>query len=150
MGGRPQTLTLKDMLKTFVDFRHEVVVRRTKFDLDKALKRAHILEGLLKAIDVIDEIIAIIRASRSVDDAKATLMATFGFDDIQAAAIVEMRLRQLTGLEKDRLQAEYDELEKFIARCREIFCVLFFYPVIIKTSSKYICFFMNTPFKKFY
>ena len=120
VGGRPRTMTLKDMLKTFVDFRHEVVVRRTKFDLDKALKRAHILEGLLKAIDVIDEIIAIIRASRSVDDAKASLMETFGFDDIQASAIVEMRLRQLTGLEKARLQAEYDELEKFIARCREI------------------------------
>ena len=120
VGGRPRTLTLKDMLANFVDFRHEVVVRRTKFDLDKALKRAHILEGLLKAIDVIDEIIAIIKASRSVDDAKAQLMATFGFDDIQASAIVEMRLRQLTGLEKDRLQAEYDELEKFIARCREI------------------------------
>lgn len=120
VGGRPRTLTLKDMLANFVDFRHEVVVRRTRFDLDKALKRAHILEGLLKAIDVIDEVIAIIRASKSVDEAKATLMARFGFDDIQASAIVEMRLRQLTGLEKEKLQAEYDDLEKFIARCREI------------------------------
>ena len=120
VGGRPRTMSLKDMLKIFVDFRHEVVVRRTQFDLDKALKRAHILEGLLKAIDVIDEIIAIIRASRSVDDAKATLMSTFGFDDVQAAAIVEMRLRQLTGLEKDRLQAEYDDLEKFIAHCQAV------------------------------
>ena len=120
VGGRPRTLTLKDMLANFIDFRHEVVVRRTKFELDKALKRAHILEGLLKAIDVIDEIIAIIRASRSVDDAKSTLMATFGFDEIQASAIVEMRLRQLTGLEKEKLQAEYDELERFIARCHEI------------------------------
>ncbi len=120
VGGRPRTLTLKDMLANFVDFRHEVVVRRTKFDLDKALKRAHILEGLLKAIDVIDEVIAIIRASKSVDEAKNTLMERFGFDDIQASAIVEMRLRQLTGLEKERLQAEYDELEKFIARCKEI------------------------------
>ena len=120
VGGRPRTMSLKDMLATFVDFRHEVVVRRTRYDLDKALKRAHILEGLLRAIDVIDEIIAIIRASRSVDDAKAALMSTFDFDEVQAAAIVEMRLRQLTGLEKDRLQAEYDELEKFIARCREI------------------------------
>ena len=118
--GRPRTLTLKEMIQNFVEFRHEVVVRRTKFELDKALKRAHILEGLLKAIDVIDEIVAIIRHSKSVDDAKAELMATFGFTDIQAAAIVEMRLRQLTGLEKDRLQAEYDDLEKFIARCREI------------------------------
>lgn len=120
VGGRPRTLTLKDMLANFVDFRHEVVVRRTRFDLDKALKRAHILEGLLKAIDVIDEVIAIIRASKSVDEAKATLMERFGFDDIQASAIVEMRLRQLTGLEKEKLQAEYDDLEKFIARCREI------------------------------
>ena len=120
VGGRPRTLTLRDMLATFVDFRHEVVVRRTRFDLDKALKRAHILEGLLKAIDVIDEVIAIIRASKNVDEAKNTLMERFGFDDIQASAIVEMRLRQLTGLEKERLQAEYDELEKFIARCREI------------------------------
>lgn len=120
VGGRPRTLTLKDMLANFVDFRHEVVVRRTRFDLDKALKRAHILEGLLKAIDVIDEVIAIIRASKSVDEAKNTLMERFGFDDIQATAIVEMRLRQLTGLEKERLQAEYDDLEKFIARCKEI------------------------------
>ena len=118
--GRPRTLSLKEMLQNFVEFRHEVVVRRTKFELDKALKRAHILEGLLKAIDVIDEIVAIIRRSKSVDDAKAELMATFGFTEIQATAIVEMRLRQLTGLEKERLQAEYDDLEKFIARCREI------------------------------
>ena len=102
--GRPRTLSLKDMIQCFVDFRHEVVVRRTRFELDKALKRAHILEGLLKAIDVIDEIIAIIKASKTVDDAKAELMARFGFDDIQASAIVDMRLRQLTGLEKDKLQ----------------------------------------------
>ncbi len=118
--GRPRTLSLKEMIQNFVEFRHEVVVRRTKFELDKALKRAHILEGLLKAIDVIDEIVAIIRHSKTVDDAKAELVATFDFTDIQAGAIVEMRLRQLTGLEKDRLQAEYDDLEKFIARCREI------------------------------
>ena len=120
VGGRPRTLSLKEMIQNFVQFRHEVVVRRTKFELDKALKRAHILEGLLKAIDVIDEIVAIIRRSASVDDAKSELIATFGFTEIQAAAIVEMRLRQLTGLEKEKLQAEYDELEKFIARCREI------------------------------
>ncbi len=118
--GRPRTLSLKEMIQNFVEFRHEVVVRRTKFELDKALKRAHILEGLLKAIDVIDEIVAIIRHSKSVDDAKAELSETFGFTELQAAAIVEMRLRQLTGLEKDRLQAEYDELEKFIARCQVI------------------------------
>ena len=120
VNGRPRTLTLRDMLSTFVDFRHEVVVRRTRFDLEKARKRAHILEGLLKAIDVIDEIITIIKASSSVDAAKGTLCERFGFDDIQASAIVEMRLRQLTGLEKEKLQNEYDELEKFIARCEQI------------------------------
>ena len=120
VNGRPRTLSLKEMIANFVDFRHEVIVRRTKFDLDKAQKRAHILEGLLKAIDVIDEIVAIIRASASVDAAKEKLMQTFGFSDPQAQAIVDMRLRQLTGLEKEKLQAEYDELEKFIARCQEI------------------------------
>ncbi len=118
--GRPRTLSLKEMIQNFVDFRHEVVVRRTRFDLEKARKRAHILEGLLKAIDVIDEIVHIIRHSASVDEAKAQLMERFDFTDIQATAIVEMRLRQLTGLERDKLQAEYDELEKFIARCEEI------------------------------
>ncbi len=120
VDGRPRTLTLRDMLKVFVDFRHEVVVRRTRFELDKAQKRAHILEGLLKAIDIIDEIIATIKASRNVDQAKTALIEGFGFDDIQASAIVAMRLGQLTGLEKEKLQSEYDELEKFIARCKEI------------------------------
>ena len=120
VGGRPRTLSLKEMIAEFVDFRHEVVVRRTRFELDKALKRAHILEGLLKAIDVIDEIIAIIKRSRSIDEAKSELMSTFGFTEIQATAIVEMRLKQLTGMEKEKLQAEYEELEKFIARCNEI------------------------------
>ena len=120
VGGRPMTMNLKDMLRTFVDFRHEVVLRRTRFDLEKAQKRAHILEGLLKAIDVIDQIIAIIRASGSVDEAKASLMERFGFSEAQATAIVEMRLRQLTGLEREKLQAEYDELEKFIAYCNDV------------------------------
>lgn len=118
--GRPRTLSLKDIIKVFVDFRHEVVVRRTKFDLEKAQKRAHILEGLIKAIDVIDEIIRIIRASKTVDEAKSTLISTFAFSDAQATAIVEMKLRQLTGLERERLQAEYDELEKFIAWCNDV------------------------------
>lgn len=118
--GRPRTLSLKDILKVFVDFRHEVVIRRTKFDLEKAQKRAHILEGLIKAIDVIDEIIRIIRASKTVDEARNTLMTTFGFSEAQASAIVEMRLRQLTGLEREKLQAEYDELEKFIAWCNDV------------------------------
>ncbi|MBR5925238.1 MAG: DNA gyrase subunit A [Bacteroidales bacterium] len=118
--GRPRTLSLKEIIANFVDFRHEVVVRRTKFELEKAQKRAHILEGLLKAIDIIDEIIAHIRASKSVDEARDGLVAKFGFTEVQAQAIVEMRLRQLTGLEREKLQAEYEELEKFIARCIEI------------------------------
>lgn len=118
--GRPRTLSLKDMIANFVEFRHDVIIRRTRFELDKAQKRAHILEGLLKAIDVIDEIIHIIRHSSNVDEAKAELISRFEFTDAQAIAIVEMRLRQLTGLEREKLQAEYDELEKFIARCNEI------------------------------
>ena len=120
VNGRPRTLTLKEMIAVFVDFRHEVVVRRTRFELKKAQERAHILEALLKAIDIIDEIIATIRASRTPDIAKSSLMEKFGFDAVQAAAIVAMRLGQLTGLEKEKLQNEYDELEKFIARCEQI------------------------------
>ena len=120
VGGRPRTLSLKDLIANFVDFRHEVIIRRTRFDLEKAQKRAHILEGLLKAIDVIDEIINIIRHSANVDEAKAELISRFAFTEVQATAIVEMRLRQLTGLEREKLQAEYEELEKFIARCNEI------------------------------
>lgn len=120
VGGRPRTLSLKEILTNFIDFRHEVVVRRTRFELEKAQKRAHILEGLLKAIDVIDEIVQIIKTSRNIEEARNELMARFGFTEIQAAAIIEMRLRQLTGLEKDKLQNEYNELEKFIARCKEI------------------------------
>ena len=120
VNGRPRTLSLKDMIKYFVRHRHDVVVRRTKFDLEKARKRAHILEGLLKALDVIDEIISIIRSSRSVDEAKSQLIERFAFSDAQATAIVEMRLRQLTGLEREKLQSEYDELMKFINYCEEI------------------------------
>ncbi len=120
VNGRPRTLNLKQMIKYFVRHRHEVILRRTKFDLEKARKRAHILEGLLKALDVIDEIIRIIRASKSVEDAKNELMATFGFTDVQATAIVEMRLRQLTGLEREKLQSEYDELMKFIHYCEDV------------------------------
>ncbi len=120
VNGRPRTLNLKQMIKYFVRHRHEVVLRRTKFDLEKARKRAHILEGLLKALDVIDEIIRIIRGSKSVEDAKNELMAAFGFTDVQATAIVEMRLRQLTGLEREKLQSEYDELMKFIHYCEDV------------------------------
>ena len=120
VNGRPRTLNLKQLIKYFVRHRHEVILRRTRFDLDKAQKRAHILEGLLKALDVIDEIIRIIRASKSVEDAKNELMATFAFTDVQATAIVEMRLRQLTGLEREKLQSEYDELMKFIQYCQDV------------------------------
>lgn len=120
VNGRPRTLSLKEIIKYFVDFRHEVVVRRTKFELDKAQKRAHILEALIKAIDLIDEIIEIIKSSANTEVAKIRLMEAFGFDDVQAAAILEMRVRQLTGLEKEKLQAEYDELESFIERCLTI------------------------------
>ena len=120
VNGRPRTLNLKQLIKYFVRHRHEVIVRRTKFDLEKAQKRAHILEGLLKALDVIDQIINIIRSSKSVEDAKNELMATFGFTDVQATAIVEMRLRQLTGLEREKLQSEYDDLMKFIRYCEDV------------------------------
>ena len=118
--GRPRTMSLKDIIRVFVDFRHDVIVRRTRFELEKARKRAHILEGLIKAIDVIDRIIEIVRSSRSVDEAKGRLIEEFGFSDLQATAIVEMKIRQLTGLEREKLQAEYDELAKFIAYCEDV------------------------------
>ena len=120
VNGRPRTLNLKQLIKYFVRHRHEVILRRTRFDLEKAQKRAHILEGLLRALDVIDQIINIIRASKSVDEAKAELMSTFDFSEAQATAIVEMRLRQLTGLEREKLQSEYDELMKFIKYCEDV------------------------------
>ena len=120
VNGRPRTLNLKQLIKYFVRHRHDVILRRTRFDLEKARKRAHILEGLLKALDVIDQIINIIRSSKSVEEAKNELMATFGFTDVQATAIVEMRLRQLTGLEREKLQNEYDELMKFIRYCEDV------------------------------
>ena len=120
VNGRPRTLNLKQLIKYFVRHRHDVILRRTRFDLEKARKRAHILEGLLKALDVIDQIINIIRSSKSVEEAKNELMATFGFTDLQATAIVEMRLRQLTGLEREKLQNEYDELMKFIHYCEDV------------------------------
>jgi DNA gyrase subunit A len=120
VNGRPQTLNLKELIECYVKHRHEIIVRRTQFELKKAQERAHILEGLLKALDIIDEIIAVIRASKSVDDARATLMERWGFSDVQARAIVEMRLRQLVGLERERLQNEYDELMKLIHHLEDI------------------------------
>ena len=119
--GRPRTLSLKEIIGQFVEFRHEVVVRRTRFELDKAQKRAHILEGLLKAMDIIDEIVHIIRyESKSIEEAKDMLMQRYQFSEPQAAAIVEMRLRQLVGLEREKLQNELNDLLRFIDRCNQI------------------------------
>jgi DNA gyrase subunit A len=118
--GRPEMLTLKDMIVHFVDHRHDVVVRRTKFELEQAEKRAHILEGLIIASDNIDEVIKLIRASKSPEEAREKLMKRFELSDIQSRAIVEMRLRQLTGLEQDKLRAEYEELMKTIAHLKNI------------------------------
>lgn len=112
--GRPRLLTLRDMIKYFIEHRHEVVIRRTKYDLAKAQERAHILEGLIIASDNIDEVVHIIRAAKSPADAIEGLMQRFELDEVQAKAIVEMRLRQLTGLMQDQLHAEYEEIEKKI------------------------------------
>lgn len=120
VNGRPMSLNVKDIIVQFVKHRMEVIVRRSEFDLNKALERAHILEGLLKALDIIDEIIALIRASKTVADAVQELINKWGFSDKQAAAIVEMRLRQLVGLERDKLQAEYEELMKKIDYLRQV------------------------------
>ena len=120
VDGRPRLLSLKDLIKYFVRHRHEVVIRRTKFDLEKAKKRAHILEGLLKALDIIDEIINLIRSSKTPQEAHDGLMTQFGFSSEQSDAIVEMRLRQLTGLERTKLQAEYDELAALIKHLEEV------------------------------
>ena len=120
VNGRPMTLNLKDIIVQYVKHRYNVITRRTVFDLRKAEERAHILEGLLKALDIIDEIIALIRASATVDDARNGLMEKWQFTEIQARSIVEMRLRQLTGLERERLQEEYDELQKKIAYLKSI------------------------------
>ena len=118
--GRPQLLNLKDMIHHFVEHRHEVVIRRSQFELNKAEERAHIVEGLIIASDNIDEVIAIIRGSANVDEARGKLMETFKLSEAQAKAIVEMRLRQLTGLEQDKLRAEYEELMATIADLKDI------------------------------
>ena len=120
VNGRPKLLNLKQLLEAFIEHRHEVVIRRTKFDLEKAEERAHILEGLIIASDNIDEVIAIIRSSQSGDEARTRLMERFALTDRQANAIVEMRLRQLTGLEQDKLHAEYRQVEDMIRRFKEI------------------------------
>ena len=120
VNGRPKLLNLKELIHHFVEHRHEVVVRRTEYELKKAQERAHILEGLIIASDNIDKVIALIRSSSNADEARAKLIENFELSDIQAKAIVEMRLRQLTGLEQDKLRAEYDDLLKTIADLKDI------------------------------
>lgn len=120
VNGRPKTLNLKDLIHYYVEHRHEVVVRRTKFELSEALKRAHILEGLLIALNNIDEVIELIKASKTPEDAKNSLMMRFELSEIQAKAILDMRLQRLTGLEIDKLKAEYDELLKLIQHLNNI------------------------------
>ena len=120
VNGRPQLLNLKDLIHYFVEHRHDVVVRRTQFELRKAEERAHILEGLIIASDNIDEVIALIRASKDGDEAKTKLVERFSLSEIQARAIVEMRLRQLTGLEQDKLRAEYEEIMKLIQHLKDL------------------------------
>jgi DNA gyrase subunit A len=132
VDGRPRLLNLKQLIKYFVRHRHDVILRRARFELEQAEKRAHILEALLIALDFIDEVIAIIRGSKTVDEAKSNLMERFSFSEIQAGAIVEMRLRQLTGLERAKLQAEYDELMKLIAHLNEVLSNLDLQMKIIK------------------
>ena len=118
--GRPRLLNLKELLVAFIEHRHEVVIRRTQFELREALQRAHILEGLIIASQNIDEVIHIIRSSASTEEAKERLSQRFGLDDVQTTAIVEMRLKQLTGLEQDKLRANFEELQKTIARLQLI------------------------------
>ncbi|MDM1372559.1 DNA gyrase subunit A [Myroides marinus] len=120
VNGRPQTLDLKELIYHFVEHRHDVVTRRTQFELRKAEERAHILEGLIIASDNIDEVIALIRSSSNADEARAKLIERFSLSEIQARAIVEMRLRQLTGLEQDKLRAEYEEIMKLINHLKEL------------------------------
>lgn len=120
VGGRPMMLNLRDQIQHFVDFRHDVVIRRTKFELAQAEKRAHILEGLLIALDNLDEVIRIIRESETPDTAREELMSKFGLSEIQSRAILDMRLRTLTGLERDKLKDEYAELMKLINHLRDI------------------------------
>ena len=114
------TLNLKDLIVHFVNHRHEVVIRRTKYELAEAEKRAHILEGLLIALDHLDEVIALIRSSQTPDEAKTGLMERFALTEIQSKAILEMRLQRLTGLERDKIKAEYAELMKMIAYYQEV------------------------------
>ena len=142
VNGRPRMLNLKDMISYFVEHRHEVVIRRTQFDLNKAEERSHILEGLIIASDNIDEVIAIIRASKNPPEAIQRLIERFELSEIQSRAIVEMRLRQLTGLEQDKLRGEYEEIQKLIAYLNEILnneelCMQLIKEELIEIKDKY-------------
>jgi len=120
VGGRPMTLALKDMIRHYVDHRHEVLLRKTQYELDQAEKRAHILEGLLIALDHLDAVISLIRASATPDVAREGLMTEFGLSEVQARAILELRLQRLTGLERDKIKEEFDELMQKIAHYKEV------------------------------
>lgn len=142
VNGRPKLLNLKQLLEAFIEHRHDVVIRRTKYDLEKAEERAHILEGLIIASDNIDEVIAIIRSSQSGEEARGRLMERFALTEKQANAIVEMRLRQLTGLEQDKLHAEYRQVEDMIRRFKEILenhdvCMQVIKEELIEVRDKY-------------
>ncbi|MFN4256256.1 MAG: DNA gyrase subunit A [Saprospiraceae bacterium] len=138
VGGRPRVLNLKDQITEFIKFRLEVIVRRTKFELRKAEERAHILEGLLIALDHLDEVIKLIRASKDTDEARTGLMTNFGLSEIQAKAILAMRLQQLTGLERDKVRLEYDELQKRITELKAILADEGLQRGIIKTETEEI------------
>ncbi|MCX6282560.1 MAG: DNA gyrase subunit A [Bacteroidetes bacterium] len=136
--GRPMTLNLKDLIVHFVNHRHDVITRRTKFELSEAEKRAHILEGLLIALDNLDAVIKLIRESRTPDDARAGLMESFTLSEIQARAILDMRLQRLTGLERDKIKAEYEELMKLIEHLKEILANEYLRMDIIKAEMREI------------
>jgi len=138
VDGRPQMLNLKDLIRHFVEFRHDVVIRRTQYELRKAEERAHILEGLIIASDNIDEVIKIIRASNSPEEARENLMTRFALSDLQSRAIVEMRLRQLTGLEQDKLRTEYAELMELIKDLKDILARVERRMEIIKDELQYV------------
>ncbi|MCK9203917.1 MAG: DNA gyrase subunit A [Bacteroidales bacterium] len=132
--GRPMMLNLKDLIYYYVEHRHEVIIRRTRFELSEAEKRAHVLEGLLIALDHLDEVITLIRSSQTPDDAKNGLISTFSFSEIQAKAILDMRLQRLTGLERDKIKEEYDELMKLIEHLKSILADEHLQMEVIKTE----------------
>ena len=138
VNGRPELLNLKQLIGHFIDHRHEVVVRRTTFELKKAEERAHILQGMIIASDNIDEVITLIKASSNAEQARQKLIEKFSLSEVQAKAIVEMRLRQLTGLEQDKLRAEYDELLSTIEDLKDILDNKDRRMAIIKTETNYV------------